>query len=209
MGLIGRGVSLAGRAVFRSPLQHRTSRQIQMRVRAVVASTSWRGGGTFQLRSGVAPRCALEPSPCMVSRSGRPCFNPAAVDDVRMAQAGAALQPRGFDRGVRTARGGLWHDSRVRNLLARADQTNNEKGLANHRAFLFRVISPLIGKSIVVSRLQREYRTRRHSAIGYISPIEMELKSSLTLSISSGEDQSILDQFAYSVQGLGRARRCG
>jgi len=25
------------------------------------------------------------------------------------------------DRGVRTARGGAWHDSTVRNLLARAD----------------------------------------------------------------------------------------
>jgi transposase InsO family protein len=32
-------------------------------------------------------------------------------------------------------------------------------------------------------------RTRRHSAIGYMSPIEMEAKSSLTLSIFSGEDQ--------------------
>jgi transposase InsO family protein len=34
-------------------------------------------------------------------------------------------------------------------------------------------------------------RTRRHSAIGYISPIEMELKASLTLSIFSGEDQHV------------------
>jgi DNA invertase Pin-like site-specific DNA recombinase len=45
---------------------------------------------------------------------------------VRQIQAGGAATPRAVAaalnaRGVRTARGGVWHDSTVRNLLARAE----------------------------------------------------------------------------------------
>jgi DNA invertase Pin-like site-specific DNA recombinase len=45
---------------------------------------------------------------------------------VREIQAAGALTSRAIatalnDRGVRTARGGEWHDSTVRNLLARAE----------------------------------------------------------------------------------------
>jgi hypothetical protein len=50
-------------------------------------------------------------------------------------------------------------------------------------------------------------RTRRHSAIGYLSPIEMELKA-VTLSIFSGEDHCVLGN-AGSVSSRGHGHHRG
>jgi hypothetical protein len=58
--------------------------------------------------------------------SRRPIYAANVLPIVREIQAAGALTSRAIatalnDRGVRTARGGDWHDSTVRNLLARAE----------------------------------------------------------------------------------------
>jgi DNA invertase Pin-like site-specific DNA recombinase len=58
-------------------------------------------------------------------RAGADAFAANVLPIVRQIQAAGAATPRAIatalnDRGVRTARGGEWHDSTVRNLLARA-----------------------------------------------------------------------------------------
>jgi DNA invertase Pin-like site-specific DNA recombinase len=58
-------------------------------------------------------------------RAGADAFAANVLPIVRQIQASGAATPRAIatalnDRGVRTARGGIWHDSTVRNLLARA-----------------------------------------------------------------------------------------
>jgi DNA invertase Pin-like site-specific DNA recombinase len=58
-------------------------------------------------------------------RAGADAFAANVLPIVRQIQAGGAITARAIaaalnDRGVRTARGGDWHDSTVRNLLARA-----------------------------------------------------------------------------------------
>jgi hypothetical protein len=75
--------------------------------------------GHPKIQKGPLPRLgdAKGPVPaCACERIGNlehyvnPADSPPAADDTALN-----------DRGVRTARGGAWHDSTVRNLLARAD----------------------------------------------------------------------------------------
>jgi len=61
-------------------------------------------------------------------RAGADAFAANVMPIVRQIQAGDATTPRAIAaalnaRGVRTARGGDWHDSTVRNLLARSEGT--------------------------------------------------------------------------------------
>jgi DNA invertase Pin-like site-specific DNA recombinase len=59
-------------------------------------------------------------------RAGADAFAANVLPIVRQIQAAGAITPRAIaaalnERGVRTARGGEWYDSTVRNLLARAN----------------------------------------------------------------------------------------
>jgi len=59
------------------------------------------------------------------TREAADAFAANVLPIVRQIQAAGVTTPRAIaaalnDRGVRTARGGVWHDSTVRNLLARA-----------------------------------------------------------------------------------------
>jgi Recombinase len=61
-----------------------------------------------------------------VNRQAADAFAANVLPVVRQIQAAGATTFRAIadalnNRGVRTARGGAWHDSMVRNLLARAD----------------------------------------------------------------------------------------
>jgi hypothetical protein len=94
------------------------------RTRAALAQKKAQGaiqGNRTNLREAQAKGVAT-------NRRAADAFAANVLPIVRQIQAAGATTFRAIaaalnDRGVRTARGEYWHDSTVRNLLARADQT--------------------------------------------------------------------------------------
>jgi Recombinase len=73
----------------------------------------------------ISPRLTADRPKAAASREVADAFAANVLPIVRQIQAVGVTTFRAIaaalnDRGVRTARGGAWHDSTVRNLLARA-----------------------------------------------------------------------------------------
>ena len=115
------GISALIMASGRDALAEKERSMIADRTRAALAAKKAQGA-TLGNRTNLAKAAAKGND---ANRAAADAFAANVLPVVRQIQAAGATTTRAIAsalnaRGIRTARGGAWHDSTVRNLLARA-----------------------------------------------------------------------------------------